>query len=100
MSAGIYLYNGILAYAKDLEKKIKRRKGAVIIEEYKGEGGDLEKELQKLLDKHTKISKPEPELETKPLMYSWKNKKTGWTHHSIYANLPPRYKEDEWERIK
>jgi hypothetical protein len=29
--------NGVLAYSMNLEKKLKRRKNAVIIEEYKGD---------------------------------------------------------------
>ena len=47
MSAGIYMYNGQLAYSLNLEKKLKRRKGAIIIEECVG--NPTEEELQKLL---------------------------------------------------
>ena len=51
MGAGIYMNNGVLAYSMNLEKKLKRRKNAIIIEEYKGdlEGEELEKELVTLL---------------------------------------------------
>lgn len=80
MSAGIYMYNGVLAYAMNLEKKLKRRKGAVIIEEY---DGNDEKELQKLLDKHNNIIKnKEPEY-SDSLIYHWINKETKHSHHSI-----------------
>ena len=44
--------NGVLAYTQNLEKKLKRRKQAVIIEEYKGDlvGDALEYELQQMLN--------------------------------------------------
>ena len=47
MSAGIYMNNGVLAYTQNLEKKLKRRKDAIVIETYQGDltGDDLEKEL-------------------------------------------------------
>ena len=41
MSAGIYLNNGVYAYAMDLDKKLRRRKSATIVEEYKGVEGDV-----------------------------------------------------------
>jgi hypothetical protein len=103
MSAGIYMNNGVLAYSMNLEKKLKRRKNAVIIEEYKGnlEGDLLEKELQAMLDKHTAITKTEQsrDEETKPLKYHWRNKITGYTLHSIYSEIShiPNIKLDEWE---
>lgn len=103
MSAGIYMNNGVLAYSMNLEKKLKRRKNAIIIEEYKGdlEGEELEKELQKMLEKHTEISKPNTKIETedKPLKYHWRNKVTGWTHHSIYPTIThiPGINLEEWE---
>ena len=101
MSAGIYMNNGVLAYTQNLEKKLKRRKDAIVIEEYKGDltGDDLEKELQKMLDKHNNITKVEVETEDKPLKYHWRNKVTGWTHHSIYPHMNniPNINPEEWE---
>lgn len=90
MSAGIYMYNGQLAYSLNLEKKLKRRKGAIIIEECVG--NPTEEELQKLLDKHNNIVKATELVEDKPLKYHWLNLKTKHTHHSIYPEL--RYKSD------
>ena len=54
MSAGIYVNNGVYSYAMDLEKKLRRRKSATIVEEYQGDltGKDLETELQKIVDKY------------------------------------------------
>ena len=101
MSAGIYMNNGVLAYTQNLEKKLKRRKDAVVIEEYKGTltGDDLEKELQRMLDKHNNITKVEVETEDKPLKYHWRNKITGHTHHSIYPHMNniPNINPEEWE---
>ena len=103
MGAGIYMNNGVLAYSMNLEKKLKRRKNAIIIEEYKGnlEGEELEKELQRMLDKHNEISKPDTKIETedKPLKYHWRNKITGYTHHSIYPHMNniPNINPEEWE---
>ena len=103
MSAGIYMNNGVLAYTQNLEKKLKRRKDAIVIEEYKGTltGDDLEKELQRMLDKHNNITKSEAKVETedKPLKYHWRNKITGWTHHSIYPHMVniPNINPEEWE---
>ena len=83
--------NGVLAYSMNLEKKLKRRKNAIIIEEYKGDpeitGDELERILQDMLDKHKSIIKPEgrmEEKEDKPLKYHWKNKVT---NHTIYLIL-------------
>ena len=95
--------NGVLAYTQNLEKKLKRRKDAIVIEEYKGTltGDDLEKELQRMLDKHNNITKSETKVETedKPLAYHWRNKVTGWTHHSIYPHMNniPGINKEEWE---
>lgn len=94
--------NGVLAYSMNLEKKLKRRKNAIIIEEYKGdlEGEELERELQKMLDKHNNITKNEvKESEDKPLKYHWRNKVTGHTLHSIYPHINniPNINLDEWE---
>ena len=101
MSAGIYMNNGVLAYTQNLEKKLKRRKDAIVIEEYKGDltGDDLEKELQRMLDKHNNITKSEAKVETedKPLKYHWRNKITGWTRHSIYPTLMKGMSLEEWE---
>ena len=103
MSAGIYMNNGVLAYTQNLEKKLKRRKQAVIIEEYKGDlAGDLlEQQLQIMLNKHLKITQTDKKEETedKPLKYHWRNKVTGHTHHSIYPHMNnvPNINKDEWE---
>ena len=102
MSAGIYMNNGVLAYSMDLEKKLKRRKQAVIIEEYKGDltGDLLEQQLQIMLNKHLKITQTEKtETEDKPLKYHWRNKVTGHTHHSIYPHMNniPNINKEEWE---
>ena len=103
MSAGIYMNNGVLAYTQNLEKKLKRRKDAIVIEEYKGTltGDDLEKELQRMLDKHNNITKSETKVETedKPLKYHWRNKITGYTLHSIYPHMNniPNINPEEWE---
>lgn len=103
MGAGIYMNNGVLAYSMNLEKKLKRRKNAIIIEEYKGNlvGDALEYELQKMLEKHQNITKDEKkeESEDKPLKYHWRNKITGWTHHSIYPHMAnvPNINPEEWE---
>jgi UDP-2,3-diacylglucosamine pyrophosphatase LpxH len=102
MSAGIYMNNGVLAYSMDLEKKLKRRKQAVIIEEYKGDltGDLLEQQLQIMLNKHLKITQTvNEETEDKPLKYHWRNKVTGHTHHSIYPHMNniPNINKDEWE---
>ena len=102
MSAGIYMNNGVLAYSMDLEKKLKRKKNAVIIEEYRGnlEGTALEKELQKMLDRHNNITKDmNVEVEDKPLKYHWRNKITGYTLHSIYPHINNIHNinKEEWE---
>ena len=93
--------NGVLAYTQNLEKKLKRRKDAIVIEEYKGTlaGDDLEKELQRMLDKHNNITKVEVETEDKPLKYHWRNKITGHTLHSIYPHMNniPNINPEEWE---
>lgn len=103
MSAGIYMNNGVLAYSMNLEKKLKRRKQAIIIEEYKGDlvGDALEYELQQMLNKHLKITQSDKKEETedKPLKYHWRNKITGHTHHSIYPHMAniPNINPEEWE---
>lgn len=103
MSAGIYMNNGVLAYSMNLEKKLKRRRDAIVIEEYKGDlvGEELEKELQRMLDKHNNITKPDTkiEIEDKPLKYHWRNKVNNHTIHSIYPHLKniPGINLEEWE---
>ena len=76
MSAGIYMNNGVLAYSMDLEKKLKRRKQAVIIEEYKGDltGDLLEQQLQIMLNKHLKITQTDKKEETEDIftIYTYK----------------------------
>lgn len=103
MSAGIYMNNGVLAYSMDLEKKLKRRKNAIIIEEYKGNatGADLESELQKMLNKHQDITKKEEISEDRPFKYVWKNKINGYTIHSIYPTLDniPNINKEEWLQV-
>ena len=103
MSAGIYMNNGILAYSMDLEKKLKRRKQAVIIEVYKGDN-PTEEELQKMLDKHNKRTAPEAKIveEDRPLKYRWKHVSNGQTITSIYDNLNhiPNIKKEEWIPIE
>lgn len=96
------MLNGKLAYSLNLEKKLKRRKEAIIIEEYKGDltGELLERQLQILLNKHTKITKEEPiEEEPEPLKYHWRNRITGHTLHSIYPTLDniPNINKEEWD---
>ena len=99
MSAGIYMNNGVLAYTQNLEKKLKRRKDAIVIETYQGNltGDDLESALQMMLNKHLNITKVEVETEDKPLKYHWRNKITGHTHHSIYPHMMPNMNPEEWE---
>lgn len=103
MSAGIYMNNGVLAYTQNLEKKLKRRKQAVVIEEYKGDlvGDALEYELQQMLNKHLKITQADKKEETedKPLKYHWRNKITKHTLHSIYPHIDniPNINKEEWE---
>ena len=94
--------NGVLAYTQNLEKKLKRRKDAIVIEKYKGTltGDSLEIELQRMLDKHNNITKSEKvETEDKPLKYHWRNKITGHTLHSIYPHMNniPNINPEEWE---
>ena len=102
MSAGIYLNNGVYAYTMDLDKKLRRRKSATIVEEYKGDltGKELEIELQKMADKYNNSKPEKKEVETSnTLKYHWRNKITGCTLHSIYSEIShiPNIKLDEWE---
>ena len=102
MSAGIYLNNGVYAYAMDLDKKLRRRKSATIVEEYKGDltGKELEIKLQKMADKYNNDKSEKKEVETSDkLKYHWRNKITGYTLHSIYSEIShiPNIKLDEWE---
>ena len=94
--------NGILAYSMDLEKKLKRRKQAIIIEVYKGDN-PTEEELQKMLDKHNKRTQPEAVVkEDQPLKYKWKHVSNGQTITSIYPNLNhiPKINIEEWIQIQ
>ena len=53
-----------------------------------------------MLNKHLNITKTEKvETEDKPLKYHWRNKVTGWTHHSIYPHMNniPNINPEEWE---
>ena len=102
MSAGIYVNNGVYAYAMDLEKKLRRRKSATIVEEYKGDltGKDLEIELQKIADRYNNTkSEKESVIKADTLKYHWRNKLTGHTLHSIYSEIShiPNIKLEEWE---
>lgn len=103
MSAGIYMNNGVLAYSMNLEKKLKRRKNAIIIEEYKGTatGSELDKELQKMLDKHNNLVPKEDSDENKQLLYRWRNKTNNHIISSIYPSLThiPGIKIEDWEAI-
>lgn len=105
MSAGIYMINGKLAYSINLEKKLKRRKNAIIIDTYTGnvEGAELERELQLLLDKHNEITKSNTPIirDDQPLLYNWKNKYTNETITSIYPHLKniPNINIEDWEPI-
>ena len=101
MSAGIYIYNGVIGKSLNLEKKLKKRQGAIILEEYEGdltEPKDLEPILQSMLDKYNNVTKSEKKEETedKPLKYHWRNKITNHTLHSIYPTIPSINLE-EWE---
>lgn len=105
MSAGIYMIDGKLAYSINLEKKLKRRKNAIIIDTYIGnaEGAELERELQLLLDKHNEITKSKNPIikDEQPLLYNWKNKYTNETISSIYPHLRniPNINIEDWESI-
>lgn len=94
MSAGVYMYNGVLAYAMNLEKKLKRRKGAIIIEECVGT--PTEEELQKLLDKHNNITKSTELIEDKPLKYHWLNLKNLHSYHSIDPEFKYHPDPENW----
>lgn len=102
MSAGIYLNNGVYAYAMDLDKKLRRRKSATIVEEYNGDltGKELEIELQKLADKYNSNKPEKKKVEiSNTFKYHWRNKITGYTLHSICSEIShiPNIKLDEWE---
>ena len=104
MRTGIYLYNGKLNISKNLDSSLKRRKTAIIIEEYNGdlEGEALMNVLQKMLNKHLKITKEKhiKKRYVEPLLnYHWKHKTLNKTLHSIYPTLNniPNIINDEWE---
>ena len=100
MSAGIYECNGNIAYALNLEKKLKRKKGAKVLETYEGEltGDDLENELKDMLFKYTTI-KQEEQIAIKK--YNFKNLRTGKTIVSIYNHLKniPNINENDWVNV-
>lgn len=95
MSAGIYKCNGVFAYSLNLEKKLKRKKNAEIVEVYEG----TEEELQKLLDKYNNITKKEDSEIEDPLKYHWKNIITNETIHSIYPEFPEHLNKNNWIKI-
>ena len=95
MSAGIYKCNGVFAYSLNLEKKLKRKKNAEIVEVYEG----TEEELQKLLDKYNNITKKEDSEIEDPLKYHWKNIITNETLHSIYPEFPDHLDKNNWIKI-
>lgn len=97
MSAGIYKCNGVLAYSLNLEKKLKRKKNAEIVEVC--EGDPTEEFLQKLLDKHNNITKKEDSEIEDPLKYHWKNIITNETLHSIYPEFPDHLDKNNWIKI-
>jgi glutamate synthase domain-containing protein 3 len=97
MSAGIYKCNGVLAYSLNLEKKLKRKKNAEIVEVCEGEV--TEEFLQKLLDKHNNITKKEDSEIEDPLKYHWKNIITNETLHSIYPEFPDHLDKNNWIKI-
>ena len=87
------MYNGILACSLNLEKKLRRRKGAIIIEKRENITKDI---LQKMLDKHIKITKVR-EI-TKPLKYRWYNPKTREIIITV-KNSKLEFKEDLGQAI-
>jgi hypothetical protein len=97
MSAGIYKCNGVFAYSLNLEKKLKRKKNAEIVEVCEGEV--TEEFLQKLLDKYNNIKKKEDSEIEDPLKYHWKNIITNETLHSIYPEFPDHLDKNNWIKI-
>jgi hypothetical protein len=93
MSAGIYMCNGVYAYTLNLEKKLKRRKDAVIIEECPNITSEAD--LQKILDTYTKTSSID-NIDTIQI-YKWRNKTTHHTIESIYPNYVTDL--ENWEQI-
>lgn len=102
MSAGIYICNGVVGKSLNLEKKLKRKQNATILEIYEGEltdPKDLEPILQKLLDKYNNITKKEDSEIEDPLKYHWKNIITNETLHSIYPEFPEHLDKNNWIKI-
>ena len=97
MSAGIYKCNGVFAYSLNLEKKLKRKKNAEIVEVCEGEV--TEEFLQKLLDKYNNITKKEDSEIEDPLKYHWRNIITNETLHSIYPEFPDHLDKNNWIKI-
>ena len=87
MSAGLYELNGNISYTKDLDKKLKRKKGATIIQEYKGDDlENIESILQKMLNDYVKDNVSEDVEDSKEL-YVFYNNTTKETITSIYSTL-------------
>ena len=97
MGAGIYKCNGVFAYSLNLEKKLKRKKNAEIVEVCEGEVS--EEFLQKLLDKYNNITKKEDSEIEDPLKYHWKNIITNETLHSICPEFPDHLDKNNWIKI-
>lgn len=98
MRAGIFMLNGILRYTTNLDRKLRR--GAILIEEYKGDSKHLDKALRKMWYKHAEII-PKYESEDLPIKYHWKHKtEKGRTFHSAYPNLILNLNKNEWERVE
>jgi hypothetical protein len=89
MSAGVYLYNGKLSMSKNLEKSLKRRKSAIIIEEC-----DID-QLIEVFDKHKSIIGQKSIR--KPIKYHWKHKTKKQSIHSAYPILHVS-NPDDWEQ--
>ena len=99
MSAGIYKCNNVVAYTMNLEKKLKKRKGATILEIYEGDltGDDLESELKDMMFKY-EIHSIKKEDSDNIKKYRFKNKRTGEIIVSIYPNLDnlTNINKEEW----
>lgn len=98
MSKGIYKCGNTYAYAMDLEKKLKRKKNAEIVEIC---NEDLnESELQLCLNKYLVIEKAQEDSKD-VLLHHFKNVVTNETLTSIYSDLRniPNIKLEEWRNI-
>lgn len=89
MSVGIYVENGKYGKALNLEKKLKKKPNATIVETYEGEltePKDLEPILNAMLEKYAP-SKTKTEWDETTKLYHFKNKVNGHTIVSIHPNL-------------